>query len=535
MADADQNTPQLVPQMGTGTVAVRQLVLLIGLAAAIAAGVALVLWSQGRNYSTLFSGLAERDTAGIVTALEGTGVPYRLDPTTGGVMVPANLKYQVRMDLAAAGLPRGSSFGIEELPERSGFGQSAFMENALYLHAMETELARTIASLQPVDTARVHLAVPAQSAFVRRRQNPTASVTVGLFPGRRLEPGQVQAIVHTVASSIPDLSPARVTVVDQSSALLTQNADDENGPLTNSQFEYAREVERDFADRITDLLGAIVGPSRVRASVSAELDFTVSEQTRESFDPDSVVVRSESSDEQTQSGDSLAQGIPGALSNQPPENADATVLAVDATAEPSTSTTRSQSRNFEIDKTISHTKQAVGQIQRLSVAVLVDNKPPASGRGEGEPLAQEELDSLTELVKQAVGFNEVRGDTISMLNSAFQVQPALRAPEPPSLWERPMIWDIARQVLGAILVIVLAMVVLRPIIRNLLRPQMNFLAAAGNNAGNALPHDMQQQSPPSWALPHSYDDRMAAARGVAGQDPRQVAQVVRNWVAEDNG
>jgi len=422
------------------------------------------------------------------------------------------------------------------MPEHSTFGQTPFMENALYVRAVETELARTIGSMQPVDSARVHLALPPQSVFLRQKREPSASVMLKLFPGRRLDEGQVQAVVHLVASSVPDLTPSRVTVVDQSGALLTSSATEESASLSGSQFEYRKQLEQEYARRIESMLGSVVGADRVRASVSAELDFTVTEQTRESFDPGVQVVRSEQTSEDSRHGDSV-QGVPGALSNQPPETVAAAPNgaggANGATAEGPQSVSRSATRNFELDKTVSHTRQAVGAVKRLSVGVLIDNKPAANGRGAGTPLAEAELTSLTALVKQAVGFDEARGDTISLLNSAFQPAPAVQNPPAPSFLQNPQLWSIARQGLGALLVLALAWFVLRPMMQVLTRPQPIAAAPA------ALEYSGQMYSAMpggrAMGLPVNYDDRMAAARSVAGQDPRQVAQVVRNWVAEDHG
>jgi flagellar M-ring protein FliF len=539
MADTDESAD--APTLGTSAPlyallppAVKQILLLVGLAAAVAAGVAMVLWSQGENFTPLYSGLAARDVGEITAQLDSANVPYEIDPASGSLLVPAERKYEVRMQLAASGLPRGAGFGIEEMPDRSSFGQTPFMENALYVHAVETELARTIGSMQPVEMARVHLALPPQSVFLRQKREPSASVMLKLFAGRRLDEEQVQSVVHLVASSVPDLVPSRVTVVDQSGALLTSAGNDTAASLTSSQFEYRKQVESDYAQRIQSLIGSIVGPERVRASVSAELDFTQTEETRESFDPNVQLVRSEQTAEDTRRGDGI-QGVPGALSNQPPEVAappPGTTAATAATAEP-TSTSRSATRNYELDKTVSHTRQAVGAVRRLSIGVLVDNKPPATRNGEPVPLTEQEIASLTQIVRQAVGFDEARGDTIAVVNSAFQPAGELAAPEAPAFWENPQLWSIARQVLGAALVLALAYFVLRPIMQVLTRPQPVAPAlAAGEYAAQLRPVVAGGRT---LALPMGYDDRMAAARSVAGQDPRQVAQVVRNWVAEDNG
>ncbi len=514
--------------------AVKQILLLVGLAAAVAAGVALVLWSQGENYAPLYSGLADRDIGEITAQLDGADVPYKLNPATGSLLVPSSRKYEVRMQLASAGLPRGAGFGIEEMPDRSSFGQTPFMENALYVRAVETELARTIGSMQPVEMARVHLALPPQSVFLRQKREPSASVMLKLFAGRRLDKEQVRAVVHLVASSVPDLVPSRVTVVDQSGALLTSENDDSTASLTSSQFEYRKQVESDYVQRIQSLLGSIVGAERVRASVSAEIDFTQVESTRESFDPNVQLVRSEHTSEDTRRGDGV-QGVPGALSNQPPEVAAPPAgTAAAATAE-AVSTSRTATRNFELDKTVSHTRGAVGAIRRLSIGVLVDFKPPATRNGEPIPLTEQEIASLTDIVRQAVGFDEARGDTISIVNSAFQPAAPLATPDAPAFWENPTLWSSARQVLGAALVLALAYFVLRPMMQLLTRPQP---VAAAPVAVEYAAGQMQPMLVPGgrvMGLPMGYEDRMAAARSVAGQDPRQVAQVVRNWVAEDNG
>ena len=534
MADAETNAqPAPAPLYTLLPPAIRQILLFVGVAAAVAVGVAMALWSQGENYTPLYSGLGDRDLGEITAQLDSAKVPYKLDSGNGSLLVPADRKYQVRMQLASSGLPHGTGLGVEEMSGRTSFGQTPFMENALYVRAVENELARTIGAMQPVEMARVHLALPPQSAFVRQKREPSASVMLKLFAGRRLDDAQVQAVVHLVASSVPDLTPSHVTVVDQSAGLLTSTNDDSNSGLSNSQFEYRKQLEEEYAQRITNLVGSIVGAERVRASVAAEVDFTQTEQTRESFDPNVQLLRSEDARETTQRGEAV-QGVPGALSNQPPQVARPPAAATAAAAEPPVSTSKQALRNFELDKTVSHTRQAVGSVKRLSIGVLVDNKPPAQARGASTPLTEQEITSLTTLVKQAVGFDEMRGDTISIINSAFQAVPAVAAPPAAPMWQNPQIWSIGRQVLGALLVLALAYFVLRPMMQMLTRPQP--IAAAPM----MTPEFAAQLQPVvvggrPMALPMGYDDRMAAARSVAGQDPRQVAQVVRSWVGEDNG
>ncbi len=517
--------------------AFRQIGMLVAIAAAVAAGVALVLWSQSAPMTPLYTGLADRDASEIVAIVEGAGVEYRLDPATGSLLVPADRKYELRMQLASAGLPRGAGFGIEEIPGMSSMGQTPFMENALYTRAVETELARTISSIAAVDSARVHLALPPRSAFLRQQREPRASVLLTLFPGRRLDRGQVQGIVNLVAAAVPDLNPQQVAIADQNGNPLTRVGDeDSTSGLTSSQFEYTRQLEDAYAARIENLLAPVVGLERVRATVAADLDFTVTEETRETFDPDVTPVRSEQTTEETRTGGDGAQGVPGALSNQPPQ----AVAAQPAAAQPGqlagpaaapTSTSVTATRNFEIDKTISHIRQPVGAVRRLSIAVLLDYRP--GGEDDGAAVSQEQLDSLTELARQAVGFDADRGDTITVHNAPFAEPPAIAEPEPMPLWQQPWVLDLAREGLGALLVLTLAFFVVRPMMRSLTRPQPlpasgELMLEGGQPGGAMLPQG-------AYGLPMGYEDRMAAARSVAGQDPRQVAQVVRNWVAQDDG
>ena len=538
---------------------VRQMVLLVALAGAVAAGVALVLWSQSPAMTPLYTGLTDRDASEIIAVVEGAGVEYELDAGTGSVLVPSDSKYDLRMQLASSGLPRGAGFGIEDIPGMSTLGQTPFIENALYKRALETELARTISSVSVVDSARVHLGLPERSGFLRRQREPTASVFLTLFPGRRLDRGQVQGVVNLVAAAVPELNPQRVKITDQSGALLTNSDDDTVAGLTNSQFDYTRQLEEDYASRIENLLAPVVGPERVRATVAADLDFTVTEETRETFDPNVTPVRSEQTSEETLNGGDLAQGVPGALSNQPPQ---AQAGGAGQTPGQPASTTVSAVRNFEIDKTIAHVKQPVGSVRRLSIAVLLDYRTAgaavadaaadgeAAGGGEAEsaaadssavamqPVSQEELDALTELVQQAVGFDEVRGDTISLQNVPFAEPPEIEAPEPMPIWQQPWVLDIARQALGAVLVLTLALVVLRPMMRTLTRPQPIAASPAVASAGIAMDGGQAGVAvlpEGAAALPAGFDDRLVAAQSVAGQDPRQVAQVVKNWVAEDDG
>ena len=543
--------------------AVRQLATLIGLALAVAAGVALFTWSQQPNYVPVFPGLAEKDAADIADALRAGGTPMRLDPATGTVTVPADKVYEARMRLAAQGLPKGTAMGYEMIEQEQGLGTSQFIETARYQLALETELARTVGSLQSVKSARVHLALPKASPFVRRQDAASASVMVDLYPGRQLEAGQVSSIVHFVASSVPDLAPGAVTVIDQYGHLLTQNDSDSDVAQSVQQFEQTHRQEADYVRRIEDLLSPMLGAGRVSAQVAADMDFSVTEEARESYKPDAVAVRSEQSSEEMTRNPAQPSGVPGALSNQPPAAAapapasaaaakgdSKTVAATTTTASGQDlplSQSKTSTRNYEVDRTVSHTRQTVGRLRRLSVAVLVDNLPKLdakTGKTTLEPLTPAELSKVESLVKEAVGFDAARGDSVSVQNAPFAAAEAASI-EPLPLWQRPEVRDAARQVLGALVVLVLIFAVLRPLLRNLMGTART---ASGMDPGGAPLHLASNgrvaeaedrvslgdgRGPPQQALP--YEQKLATARGAVAQDPKRVAQLVKTWIGDDGG
>jgi flagellar M-ring protein FliF len=400
-------------------------------------------------------------------------------------------------------------------------------------------LARTISSLSNVKNARVHLAVPRQSVFVRNRKKTSASVVVNLFPGRTLESGQVSAITHMVSSSIPNLGISSVTVVDQKGKLLTSGENNLQVARTGAQFEYISKFEQAYIARIERLLEPMLGAESVRAQVTADIDFTVSEQTQESFNPDAPALRSDQTTTEQSSG-AINGGVPGALTNQPPgaaslaEGAGAQV----AGATPSSSHRR-EIRNYELDKTISHTRFAMGRLKRLSVAVVVDDKLTAVGGGTTRlARSPEELDRLSNLIKEAVGFSAQRGDTVNVMNSSFTVAAVPEPlPEVP-IWEQAWVLDIAKKVLGGLLVIIVLFGVLKPIMRSLATQSREMmptpaLAADGTQGLAADTLSLGGQDAPAIAAPGSYEQNMVTANKAVEQDPKLVAQVVKNWVATD--
>lgn len=524
--------------------AVRQLVLLVGIAAAVAAGIGAFMWSQQPGYAPLYADVGDRDAAEIADALRAAGVPFRLDAVSGAVTVPAAQVHEARLKLASQGLPKGGAQGFEQMQQDQGFGTSQFVEAARYQHALETELARSVTSLQPVRNARVHLAIPKPSAFTRKGEGPSASVVVELHPGRSLEATQIASIVHMVASSVPGLTPAAVTLIDQYGRLLTQVDGDSDAARIKENFDHARRIEADYVRRIEQLLAPMTGAGRVSAQVTADLDFSVTEEARESYKPDGVL-RSEQTSEDSTRAALPAQGVPGATSNQPPTaqpqqplNPPAATAAagIAAAAPDAAAQSRSATRNYEIDRTVSHTRQPGGSVRRLSVAVLVDHLPKADDKGviALAPLSAEELQKVEALVKEAVGFSAARGDSVSVQNASF-ISADLAVPEPPAWWQRSELRDLGRQALGALVVLVLILAVLRPVLRSLLagppRPVMALPleTAAGRELGEDRLSIAAEPAPP---MVPAYQLKLDAARSAVAQDPKRVAQLVKNWVGE---
>jgi flagellar M-ring protein FliF len=525
---------------------VKQVGLLAGVAAAIAAAIWLVLWSQGQNYTVLYPQLSERETGQVMDALTAAGIEFKLGQS-GALSVPEAKVQEARIRLASQGLPQSDAMGMELIQKDSGLGTSSLMEAARYQSVLETELARTISKVHGVQGARVHLAMPKPSVFVRDERKATASVMLQLYPGRQLEPGQVAAIVHLVASSVPDLQASDVTLVDQAGSLL--NAPDENaeGAISSKQFEYTRKLEESYQRRIVELLEPMVGIGRVRATVTADLDFTVTEETRENYDPQKTAIRSEQTSQENRKGGEGAEGIPGALSNQPPGTSGAPAIPGAATpgnpapaasqtasSGPSSSAERS-TKNFEVDRTLSYVKQPVGTLKRLSVGVVLDDwqKTDATGKATSSPMTEADLKKFNQLVKEAIGFRDDRGDQLNLINQSFQSAGPVAPVEGLPIWQQPWVLSLAKQIVGAGLVLIVAFLVLRPLMKSLTKSGTRTLPAAdaGDIAGDRVSLSGQAGNP--IKLQPSFEQQIAAARQLVGQDPRRAAQVVKDWVAAD--
>ena len=558
----------------------RQVGLMVGLAASVAIGFAVVLWSQQPDYRPLYGSLAGMDSKQIMETLAAADIAYTVEPNSGALLVKADDVARARMKLAAAGVtPSDSNIGFEILDKDQGLGTSQFMEATRYRRGLEGELARTISSLNNVKGARVHLAIPKSSVFVRDERKPSASVLVELFSGRSLEPGQVLAIINLVATSVPELSKSQITVVDQKGNLLSDMA--ENSALTQAgkQFDYSRRMESMLTQRVHNILQPVLGNDRYKAEVSADVDFSAVESTSEQFNPDQPALRSEQSTSEQRTASNGPQGVPGALSNQPPAPASApqTTGGAAATAgaiqpgqplldangqqimDPATgqpmlapypADKRNQStKNFELDRSISHTKQQQGRVNRLSVSVVVDDQVKvnaADGAVTRAPWSADELARFTRLVQDAVGFDASRGDSVSVINMPFSAERGEVIAEA-AFYTQPWFWDIVKQVLGVLFILVLVFGVLRPVLNNITgNGSKKQLAAFGGSDvelggmggldGELANDRVSLGGPQSILLPspsEGYDAQLNAIKSLVAEDPGRVAQVVKEWINAD--
>ena len=537
----------------------RKLTLLIALAFTIAVSIGVMLWAKAPEYRVLYGNLAEADGGAVLAELQRQNVPYKMADGGGAILVPAEQVYDLRLKLASQGLPRGGAVGFELL-ENQKLGTSQFVEQVNYQRALAGELARSIQALGAVESARVHLAIPKPSVFLREQQPPSAAVLVRLFPGRVLDAGQVAGIVHLVSGSVPGLPAANITVVDQAGSLLSAATRGMAG-LNSSQLDYVRDVEKGIAERIERILLPLVGPGNARAQVSAALDFAENEQTAETFKPnarsDAAALRSQQSVE-TAEGADKAGGVPGALSNQPPGAASAP-LDAGASATPgaaaggeSKSLHKETTVNYELDKTIRHTREAPGRIQRLNAAVVVNQRTTRGkdGKAVSQPLPPAEMAQITGLVKEAMGFDAARGDSVNVMNAAF-VTP--EAPAEVPLYQDPQAVSQAltavKYLLVALVLLALVFAVLRPLIRGLAQmgtssggaplplgtaaalPAPGTTAAGGASQAAALPGVPSNPALPAPSRASNYEENLKAAREIARQDPKAVAGVVKGWVS----
>ncbi|MFY0476485.1 flagellar basal-body MS-ring/collar protein FliF [Achromobacter marplatensis] len=526
--------------------------ILLGAAAAVVALiVAAVMWSSEPKYKVLFSNLDDRDGGAIVTALGTMNVPYRYNETGTALLVPADRVYDARLQLASQGLPRGGSVGFE-LMDNARFGASQFAEQINYQRGLEGELARSIEAMHTVQHARVHLAMPRQSLFVRERQAPTASVLLNVYPGRSLSDAQVSAISWLVASSVPELTAENVSIVDQNGRLLSAPLGEGRG-MDADQMRFVREMEQRTVERILTILNPLVGPGNVHAQASADVDFARREETSEVYrpnqEPGQSAIRSQQTSDSTQRGVNPAQGVPGALSNQAPANAQAPIANPPApqpprpgqpqqpanaqqqqqtgtqTAATNLNERRDATTNYEVDRTISHIKQPVGNLKRLSVAVVVNYIRDKDG--EPQALPPEELNKLTNLVREAMGYSETRGDSLNLVNSQFN-----DGPPPLPMWRDPEMIALFKTILAWLVGLVVALWLYRKVRRSVteyLYPPVDPEMAEAERIEAAR----EAQDAARTKEVNRYEDNLERARTMANKDPRAVAMVLRTWMSKD--
>jgi len=532
----------------------RQIGLMVGLAASVALGVAVVLWAQEPNYQPVVGDLSSYNPQDVTTILESNGIDYKMDPRSGALLVPSDQVYNARLKLAAEGVTDQKTMGYELLDQERGLGTSQFMETVSYRRGLEGELARTIGAMRGVRSARVHLAIPERSVFVRDAREPSASVFLEVFAGRRPEQEQINAVVNLVAGSIPMMKKANVTVVDQNGNLLTGKESGGDTDRMQDQYEYTSKVEERLTRRVASLISPIVGEGRYRAEVSADLDFSSVEQAEELFNPEQQAVRSEREMSEQRVPGAGPLGIPGALSNQPPAEAAAPEQVNGAAGnddEPAPAqpvdVRRESTRNYEMDRTVSYVRQELGRIKRVTVALAVDDMKvvdPQTGEVSFQPWPEQELQRLSMLVRDAVGYSAARGDSVTVMNTAFAPEESIEF-QAPAFWEQPWFWDLMKQVLAGLVILVLVLGLLRPTLKSLSGGGQRERGGSGGDygyddldsieGGQELRQAMSGQD--DLLLPgasDSYDRQLNSLKGLIAEDPARVAQVMRQWVNVDD-
>ena len=538
----------------------RPVLLAVG-AGLIAVVVVAALWLREAEYRSLFTNLENRDGGAIVSVLNQRNIPYKFADNGTTILVPADQVYALRLQLAEQGLPRGGSVGFELL-DQPRFGASQFTEQVTYQRALEGELARSIEGMHPVRSARVHLAIPRQSLFVRERESPTASVLLTLYPGRNLSETQVSAIAWLVSSSVPHLNADAVSIVDQDGHLLSALAGEAG--MDGTRRNFVADIEQRTVQRILTLLNPIVGIGNVRAQVSATVDFSQREQTSEVYRPNETpgeaAVRSKQTSASLQNGAQPPQGVPGALSNEPPPNALAPIQVPPANPNPAPNQAQAANQaqqpgpanapaagtpvagtqpeaqrvssrndatiNYEVDRTISHVKHALGNLQRLSAAVVINYRDTGDGAAPLDPADMEKIDAL---VRQAMGFSAERGDTLSVVNSAFTDT----TPRVPA-WENPVYQGYAMQALKGLLILLVAIFLWRSVLKPIIHGYANAqVERAKHDARRQADREQQRMAQERASEISRYEDNLDTARTMAQKDPRAVAMVLRSWMSKN--
>ena len=523
----------------------------VGVALLVAAALAAIVLGRQPDYKVLFANLSDKDGGAIVAQLSQMNVPYKHADGGGAILIPSDRVHDVRLRLATQGLPKGSVAGFE-LMESSKFGMTQFQERLNFQRGLEGELTRSIQALSSVQGARVHLALPNQNGFFREQQKPSASVLVSLHPGRVLDRAQLAGIVHLVASSVPELAPSAVSVLDDTGKLLSQSPDNSAGAEANAQqLLYVQQIEQQYTRRIMEILEPVVGRDNVKAQVTAEVDFTQTESTSEQFrpnqTPDSSAIRSQQVLESKGSANKTAAGVPGAVANQPPAPAAAPINGANPAPnagglqgnEEQTSK-RESTTNYEVDKTIKVTRGSTGAVKRLSAAVVV-NYQSAEERGKTvtKALTPEQLEQMTALVRETIGFNRERGDSVNLMNTPFQVTAAAANDVP--LWKQPEAIELAKSFAWPVGAVLFAALVLLGLVRPALKggqpaSKPRAIPVAG---GQLDAMEAETLDRPALPAPGKKDEvvpatpeqlRLEDARVLAKENPVAVANILKTWL-----
>jgi len=517
----------------------------VGVAGLAAVIVAICLWSSQGDYRVLFANLPDKEGGAVVAQLSAMQVPYKFAEGGTAILVPADKVNEVRLKLASAGLPKSSVIGFE-LMDNAKFGQTQTQERVNLQRALEGELTRTISSIDAVENARVHLALPNQNGFFREQQKPSASVVLMLRGGRTLDRSQLAGIVHLVASSVPELQTKDVSVLDQTGALLTENGDRANSQgLDATQLQYRNQMEAGYTKRIQELLEPVVGRENLRASVTADIDFSQSEATSEQFKPNGnpadATVRSQQSSDAGGSAGNVPSGVPGASSNQPPVAATAPINGASAPLQAAQGGTvganghRETVTNYEVDRTVRVTRNATGLVRHLNAAVVVNQKvnTDAKGKTTSTPLSQDEMDKLTALVQEAIGFDQTRGDSVKVINAPFKAEAAIKAEDLP-LWKQQWLLDLLRAggVPAGLTLVALAVLfgLVRPAVMAAIAPAVVEPRDDGLNAVVDDNHELPMDSLPELLEAPQMAKKLESARQLAKDNPTVVANIVRDWV-----
>ncbi|MEZ3500089.1 flagellar basal-body MS-ring/collar protein FliF [Pantoea sp. KPR_PJ] len=544
-AEINGNNKKITPDLKAMLEQLRsspRVIFIISAAAALSIIIALIFWAKAPEYRVLYSNISDQDGGAIVAQLTQMNVPYRFDERHGAIMVPGEQVYDLRLKLAQQGLPKGGSVGFELLDSEK-FGISQFSEQINFQRALEGELSRTIDMLGPVKNARVHLALPKASLFVKEQKAPSASVTLTLTGGRTLDEGQINAITHLISSAVPGMSADRVTIVDQNGHLLTQSGE---GATQTSQLNYTHKVESDYQNRIQTILAPIVGSNNVRAQVTANIDFSVNEQTAEQYQPnsspDKKAIRSRQSSGSEQGGKAAVGGVPGALSNQPPVPASAPITQETTSAGAQESAQRipfsshnDETVNYELDRTLTHIRQSPGAIQRLSAAVVINYLPDKEGKPTA--LSQAQMEQINTLVKEAVGFSSRRGDTVSVVNSPFS------APEEEPgvpLWQQPQTISLLLEAGRYLFIALIAWMLWRKAVQPfwIRHHEMALQRLEMEKEARQAERDAQlrqKEHAEAAKVQQRVDTEIATQhlRNMAEQEPHVLAAVIRRWMMRE--